>query len=156
MPIRYVKNENVLYYWNHPHTPLILIPVNCVGVMGKGLALEFKQRFPHMFNEYKNICKHKELRPGEIITLADVTTNKEFCMFPTKDHWKDPSKVEYIDKGMDDLVKYINRQRDLEVVLIPKLGCGLGGLDWLVVKPIIIQKVKTCKYFDDIEFIIYE
>lgn len=120
-------------------------PVNCKGVMGKGLALEFKKRFPMNFELYKDICDQGKLKPGYIYWTRDITTNTIIINFATKDHWKDYSKSEWIDSGCMKLRQYlIDNPHDIKDIAIPKLGCGLGGLDWSYVRRIFF------KYFNDI------
>lgn len=120
-------------------------PVNCKGVMGKGLALEFKKRYPMYFKLYKDICDQGKLKPGYIYWTRDITTNIIIINFATKDHWKDPSKIEWIDDGCTKLRDYLlENPHNIEDIAIPKLGCGLGGLDWSYVRNIFL------KYFNDI------
>lgn len=120
-------------------------PVNCKGVMGKGLALEFKKRFPMNFEFYKFMCDQGVLKPGYLYWLRDNSTNITIINFATKDHWKDPSKIEWIDDGCMKLRDYLlENPYNIKNIAIPKLGCGLGGLDWSYVRKIFL------KYFDDI------
>ena len=156
--IEFTKNENILNCEN----AIILIPVNTVGVMGKGLALECKTKFPSVFKEYKELCDDNELKVGKIILIDfrhEDFCDRTFCLFPTKEHWKNPSKLEYIDKGMDDLLNIIDcgEYFDFErTICIPKLGCGLGSLNWEKdVKPLIINKINNSGLIG-VEFIIFE
>lgn len=108
--------------------------VNCVGVMGKGIALEFKKREPEMFAAYKRICDKKLLAPGKLWLWRGkehLTLN-----FPTKLHWKNPSKIEWIEAG---LRKFVDTYKALGIVEVsfPRLGCGNGGLDWDDVRPVM-------------------
>jgi O-acetyl-ADP-ribose deacetylase (regulator of RNase III) len=114
-------------------------PVNCVGVMGKGLALAFKEAFPGNFRAYADACRHAEVQPGRILVVAtDSTTPPRFILnFPTKRHWRDGSRLEDIDAGLDALATEI-RHRGIRSVAVPPLGCGLGGLDWAEVRPRIV------------------
>lgn len=118
----------------------IVNAVNCVGVMGKGLALQFKKRFPENFKVYKSACDEQALRPGSVLVHEHSKTVKtRFAInFPTKDHWKQPSKIEYIDSGLESLVHEIERYK-ISSIAIPALGCGLGGLDWGNVRPRIVE-----------------
>lgn len=115
-------------------------PVNCVGIMGRGLALEFKRRFPSMFSEYHEACRTGRLRPGNLL-ISVISENRIIICFPTKYHWQNPSRIEYIEKGLDTLRKYLISMPDLSIA-IPPLGCGLGGLDWNEVKLLIVEKLK--------------
>lgn len=104
-------------------------PVNCEGVMGKGLALEFKNRFsPEYFKEYERDCKSGRLAVGRI-TAFHIGDGRYVVNFPTKNRWRSPSRMEYIDAGLRDLVAWV-RLNAIESIAIPALGCGLGGLSW--------------------------
>ncbi|MGY5732404.1 type II toxin-antitoxin system antitoxin DNA ADP-ribosyl glycohydrolase DarG [Vibrio chemaguriensis] len=132
----------------------IVNTVNCVGVMGKGLALQFKKAFPDNFKLYKSACDRKEIKIGKVfITESGDMFNKKFIVnFPTKDHWRGKSKYEYIESGLDDLVTKI-REYGIKSIAIPPLGAGLGGLDWTKVKSMIIDKLSPLV---DVEVFIYE
>lgn len=108
--------------------------VNCVGIMGSGVALQFKKRFPENFHAYSRACVHGEVRPGRMF-IFDTGLVRPECIinFPTKRHWRDPSRLADIDAGLDALREEI-RGRDIGSIAIPALGCGLGGLEWGVVK----------------------
>lgn len=115
----------------------IVNAVNCVGVMGGGLALAFKEKYPLMFLDYKHYCDNGQLRPGKLHTYQPTLTNDPCIVnLPTKDHWENPSKLEYIESGMARLsVRAV--VNSWHSVAVPALGCGLGGLEWDDVKPII-------------------
>ena len=115
---------------------VIVNPVNTVGIMGKGLALKFKINYPDMFVKYQEICNKKLLKPG--ILYLHTSKNKKILLFPTKEHWKNNSKVEYIEKG---LIAFINgyEKYNIKSIAFPKLGCGLGGLDWQEIK-VLMEK----------------
>lgn len=102
--------------------------VNCVGVMGKGIALDFKNRFPDMFKDYVDRCKNEEVRPGVPYLYRSILP-PQIVNFPTKDHWKSVSRMEDIEAGLKYLLA---RYRDWEVtsLAIPPLGCGNGQLEW--------------------------
>ncbi len=112
--------------------------VNTVGVMGKGIALQFKDRFPKNFELYAAACKRGELRPGKMLmTETGLLTSPRFIInFPTKEHWREKSKLSYIEEGLSALVLLL-QQHHIQSVALPPLGCGNGGLDWEVVRPII-------------------
>ena len=113
--------------------------VNTVGVMGKGIALQFKEEFPTNFATYKTACSTGELVPGKLLITRDKNVAKEekiIVNFPTKLHWRNPSKYEYIKDGLTELVKTI-QEYQIKSIAIPPLGCGNGGLDWDVVKKMI-------------------
>jgi O-acetyl-ADP-ribose deacetylase (regulator of RNase III) len=114
--------------------------VNTVGVMGKGIALQFKQAFPANFQKYRDACKKGELRTGHILVVKDsnlLTGEKTIINFPTKQDWKNPSKNEYIASGLNALVTFL-KQAQLKSIALPALGCGNGGLDWQVIKPMLV------------------
>ena len=107
--------------------------VNCVGVMGKGVALAFKTRYPKMFAEYKRMCDEGHLRPGLLHVWHDGSGNGNpdewIVNFPTKDHWRNDSKYEYVESGLKALRLYLAPCGPLRVAM-PALGCGNGNLDW--------------------------
>ena len=127
--------------------------VNCVGVMGIGVALEFKKRFPKMFKAYKRECENKNIKPGKPHVWRDCYGFGHITIinFPTKIHWRNLSKYRYIEKGLIWLAKFLKDYEDYgEVkVTLPALGCGHGGLDWNKVKLLIK------KYLGELEVIIY-
>lgn len=114
--------------------------VNTVGIMGKGLALQFKKRFPNNFKEYQKACKENKVVLGKMFISQDsfMGMNKIIVNFPTKKTWKNKSSLLDIVNGLKDLVHEIN-ERGISSVAIPPLGCGLGGLDWHTVK----QEIET-------------
>lgn len=119
----------------------IVNAVNCVGAMGAGLAKAFADRYPLMNEDYMSHCSRGWLRPGKIHTYY-VNESKQFVLnFPTKDRWKDPSQLKYIEDGMEALVDVVLNLR-LTWVAIPALGCGLGGLNWNEVEPIITKHLE--------------
>lgn len=118
--------------------------VNCVGVMGKGVALQFKKAYPENFKEYQTACKNGDLRPGKMFVFAtnQLFGAKYIINFPTKDHWKTSSKIEYIKEGLDSLVSVI-REKNILSIAIPPLGCGNGGLDWAYIRPLIEERLSV-------------
>ena len=128
--------------------------VNTVGVMGKGIALAFKKAFPSNFKLYKKACDEKSFFIGKLlVTETGQFTPKFIVNFPTKQHWRGHSKVEFIEIGMQELVKTIEEQQ-IKSIAIPPLGCGNGGLRWEIVKPIILKELS--KINREISVIIYE
>lgn len=112
--------------------------VNTIGVMGKGVALQFIERFPTNFKLYAAACKKEEVEIGKMfITATNSLLNPKWIInFPTKKHWIDKSSYSFIELGLDDLVGQIENL-DIKSIAIPALGAGLGGLDWDTVKTII-------------------
>ncbi|WDT86988.1 macro domain-containing protein [Alteromonas sp. 009811495] len=118
--------------------------VNCVGVMGAGVALAFKKKYPEMFKEYARECKEKEIAPGKPTVWKEgdmFSKGIEIINFPTKNHWRNPSKYEYIEDGLIWLSNYLKNKEGLTITL-PALGCGHGGLDWGEVKRLILKYLK--------------
>lgn len=117
----------------------IVNPVNCVGIMGKGLAKQFKEKFPDNFQRYQKCCDSRKLTIGTCLTVPEA--GKLIVNFPT-DHYKYPSKEAYIEEGLDALVRHIHHFK-IKSIAIPPIGCGLGGLDFRMVKNMIISKLKA-------------
>ena len=118
--------------------------VNTVGVMGKGIALQFKNHFPHNYKVYKEACDQKALGIGQLLVTEDESMlggKKIIINFPTKTHWRLPSEYDYITKGLAELVKVIE-ERKIQSAAIPPLGAGNGGLDWHRVKPMIVSAMQ--------------
>jgi O-acetyl-ADP-ribose deacetylase (regulator of RNase III)/uncharacterized protein YwgA len=111
--------------------------VNCVGIMGKGIALEFKKRFPEMFEDYAERCERKEVKPG-VPYLYKTLFPPQIINFPTKDHWKSVSRIDDIERGLQLLVAHY-REWAVTSVAIPPLGCGNGQLEWKAVGPLIYR-----------------
>ncbi len=105
--------------------------VNCVGIMGRGIALQFKRTFPENFKAYAALCKHNEIQPGNMFVFeTNRLTNPRYIInFPTKRHWRGKGRMEDIESGLASLVEEI-RERNIRSIAIPPLGCGLGGLNW--------------------------
>lgn len=114
--------------------------VNCVGIMGKGIALQFKFKYPDNFSFYKKVCDSGKMIVGKVLVFKrEATENPKYIInFPTKRHWKGKSKIEDIVKGLDSLIKVV-KEENIKSIAIPALGSGLGGLDWSLVKPIVID-----------------
>ena len=113
--------------------------VNTVGAMGKGLAKEFKRLFPQMFREYQKLCEAGRLQTGKLWLYP--TPHKWVLNFPTKKHWRHPSQVDYVGKGLQAFVSNYDRAR-ISSVAFPQLGCGNGELDWSDVKPLMEKYLK--------------
>ena len=128
--------------------------VNCVGVMGRGIALQFRKAFPENFEAYKAVCERGGLRPGKLFvhSLGNLTNPRYIINFPTKDHWKGKSRLGYIDSGLEALVQEV-RRLGIRSIAIPPLGCGLGGLHWSDVYP-RIERVFSA--LPDVRVLLYE
>ena len=110
--------------------------VNCVGVMGRGIALQFKNLFPKNFKAYAAACKRGEVKPGRMFVheLAPLANPRYVVNFPTKRHWRGKSRIEDIDAGLIDLVRVI-KELNIRSIAIPPLATNLGGLSWSDVRP---------------------
>lgn len=119
-------------------TEAIVNTVNCVGVMGKGIALQFKQKWPDNFRAYEKACKRSEVQPGHMFIYdSGGLVNPSFIInFPTKRHWRGKSRLEDITDGLTDLTAQIEKLK-IKSVAIPPLGCGNGGLEWDEVSKLI-------------------
>lgn len=128
--------------------------VNCVGVMGRGVALQFKRAFPKNFKAYAARCKRNEIQPGKVFVFeTDEMFSPRFIInFPTKRHWRDMSRIEDIESGLGSLVDEI-RSCAIQSVAIPPLGCGLGGLNWIDVRSRIQEALNG---LDEVRIIIFE
>ncbi|MEO0012659.1 MAG: hypothetical protein RLZZ535_1048, partial [Cyanobacteriota bacterium] len=135
------------------HIEDLVNTVNCVGVMGKGIALQFKQAFPENFKQYKKACDAKEVQPGRMFTTSTGKLFPKYIInFPTKNHWKGKSKIKDIESGLNALVREVERL-NIKSIAIPPLGCGNGGLDWEQVKPMIVNAFAK---LSDIRVVIFE
>lgn len=118
---------------------VIVNTVNTVGVMGKGIALEYKNRYPQMFERYREYCDKKKLQVGKLMLW--YAPDHWILLFPTKEHWRNPSKLKYIEQGLDKFVRtYAEKQ--IVSIAFPRLGCGNGELNWDDVKPLMEKYLK--------------
>ena len=119
-------------------------PVNCVGVMGRGLALQFRNRFPANYEAYRHACARRAVRPGRCLVFDAGAGPARFVVnFPTKRNWRDCSRIEDIAGGLDDLARILRRRANGSVA-IPPLGCGLGGLPWPAVRSLLLDRLAPC------------
>lgn len=146
--IRYISGDLL-----EAHAEALVNTVNTVGVMGKGIALQFRENFPDNYKAYLDAVKRGEVQIGKMLVTRTVNLNglRYIVNFPTKEHWRNPSRLEYIEQGLVDLRKTI-QALSLGSVAVPPLGCGNGGLDWANVRPLIEQ------YLGDLpaEILVYE
>lgn len=128
--------------------------VNCVGVMGRGIALQFKNAFPENFRAYERACQAGVVQPGRMFVFetGQLTNPRYIINFPTKRHWRGKSRIDDIESGLKALVDEI-RKRRIRSVAIPPLGSGLGGLDWSDVRPRIVRAVNE---LPDVQVIVFE
>ncbi len=118
------------------NTEALVNAVNTVGVMGKGIALAFKKRFPENYEMYHSTCQAGLLDIGSMLVFdaGKQAQPRWIINFPTKKHWRNPAQLEFIEAGLIDL-KRVVLELQIRSIALPALGCGLGGLDWVVVKP---------------------
>ncbi|MFC4337381.1 macro domain-containing protein [Salininema proteolyticum] len=113
---------------------VLVNPVNTVGVMGKGLAAGFKTRYPGMFRAYREACKAGSFHVGQVLVVSD--NDRRIACLPTKRHWRSPSRLEDVEAGLAALARHLTAE-PAESVVVPALGCGLGGLAWRPVETAI-------------------
>ncbi len=128
--------------------------VNTVGVMGKGIALMFKEAFPANFRAYEEACKRKEVRVGHMFVTENLTLEgpRWLINFPTKKHWRQPSKLEWIVEGLNDLRRVIE-EKNISSIAVPPLGCGNGGLDWSDVR---LEIERALGSMETVEVVVFE
>lgn len=114
--------------------------VNTAGVMGKGIALQFKRAFPEVFDAYAAACRAGEIQVGVVQPVA-LPAGRWVLNFPTKRHWRQPSRMEDVRAGLDDLIRVVGELK-ITSVAIPALGCGHGGLPWPEVRALIIDRLQ--------------
>jgi O-acetyl-ADP-ribose deacetylase (regulator of RNase III) len=117
-------------------TDALVNTINCVGVMGRGIALQFRHAYPENFRAYAAACRRGEVQPGRMFVFetGQLAAPRYIINFPTKRHWRGKSRIEDIEAGLAALVEVI-RARRIRSIAIPPLGSGLGGLDWIEVRP---------------------
>ena len=126
------------------NTEALVNTVNCVGIMGRGIALQFRKAFPENFKVYEGACERNEVQPGKMLVFETgfLTGPKYIINFPTKRHWKGKSQMKDIEAGLPALIEEI-KKRGIRSVAVPPLGCGLGGLDWNQVRPKIVRAFES-------------
>ncbi len=123
----------------------IVNTVNCVGVMGKGIAFEYRNRYPDMYRAYVNLCDKKQLRPGSLHLWKKSTP--WILNFPTKKHWKYPSRIEYIEMGLRKFADTY-AQKGITSIAFPELGTSAGGLEWGQVGPLMLDHLEPLPNLD--------
>lgn len=136
------------------HAEALVNTVNTVGIMGKGIALQFKKVYPENFKAYKQACNAKTLEPGRMLTydLGNFEGPRFIINFPTKTHWRAKSKIGDIEKGLESLIEEVKRLK-IKSIAVPPLGCGNGGLEWRDVFPLIEEAFKKVP---DVHVFLYE
>jgi O-acetyl-ADP-ribose deacetylase (regulator of RNase III) len=134
----------------------LVCPVNTKGRMGKGLALEFRNRYPNYYSNYQWQCQTFKLRPGwvNLFPLFDVEGGnpRSILSFATKDHWQNPSRLEWIEEGLKILC-FLAERRGIKSIAVPALGSGLGSLNWQDVRPLMVEAFER---LPDVLWKIYE
>lgn len=135
-------------------TEALVNAVNCVGVMGKGIAAQFKRAYPSMFTAYREACRRGDVVIGRVLVYETGTTCgvRYIINFPTKRHWRDSSQLAYIDSGLVDLIRAI-REREIRSIAVPALGTGYGGLVWTDVETRLRSAFERVP---DVRVVIYE
>jgi O-acetyl-ADP-ribose deacetylase (regulator of RNase III) len=138
----------------HADAEALVNTVNCVGVMGRGIALQFKKAYPKNFKAYEAACQRQEVQPGRMFVYAtgELANPRFIINFPTKRHWRGNSRMEDIESGLIDLVEVI-RRNNIQSIAIPPLGSGLGGLEWDDVRPRI---EKALAALPQVKVLLYE
>ena len=136
------------------HVDAVVNTVNTVGVMGKGIALMFKEKFPENFAAYATACEAGAVEVGRMFVTAGVELDgpRWIINFPTKKHWRQPTKLEWVRDGLVAL-KEVIREKQIKSIAIPPLGCGNGGLEWAEVRPLIEE---TLGDLPGVKVIVYE
>src|SRR3954466_9849158 len=127
--------------------------VNCVGIMGRGIALQFKNAFPENFKAYAAACQREQVQPGKMFVFETGQLSPKYIInFPTKRHWKGKSRIEDIDAGLRALAEVV-KERHIKTVAMPPLGSGLGGLHW----PDVRRRIEDfARELPDVSFTIFE
>lgn len=135
MTVTYRPNANIV----DGDADILVNTVNCVGVMGKGVALAFKNRFPAIMPPYQKVCRDRVLRPGGTVLFAlPGHSGRHWAAMATKDHWRNPSQLPWIVSGLQDLAREA-RAVGARSIALPPPGCGQGGLDWRTVEPLVLD-----------------
>lgn len=138
-----INNKNILT----SDKLMLVCPVNCNGVMGKGLALQFKQQYPDMFQKYKSICQNNLLNIGKLWIYKNDNYKHQILCFPTKLNWWQPSKVEYVTEGLQKFVDTY-KNKNIASISFPLLGTGCGGLNNKEILSIMTDYLNKCNDCD--------
>ena len=140
--IKFKKGDILKESENLPDGTFLVIPVNTIGTMGKGLAKQFGDKHPNVRKTYRNMCRYNQISKG-----GDIFIIRDYIMFATKEHWRRPSRYTFVAKGLENLIEHFRdipneRLNGTLTIKIPKLGCGLGGLDYDIIKPMYLEFAK--------------
>ena len=138
LTITILQNRNIF----DSQCQTIVNTINCVGVMGKGLALEMKKRYPDMFEKYKDFCDKGLIDIGKLWVYKH-SDDKWILNFPTKKDWRNKSEYDFIDKGMKKFVETY-KEKGIKTIAFPMLGCSNGGLDKSIVLQIMTKYLIKC------------
>ena len=138
MPVKTVTTD----IWAYPAT-IRVNTVNCVGVMGRGIALEFKDRYPRMFIAYAKVCRAGELYPGGIFDWTSPVDGIRILNVATKDHWRDPSQYEWIRTGLQSIKAALLPSQKIEKVALPAMGCSNCGLKFETVREMVFEELDS-------------
>jgi len=147
MPEKYSQNITIMNVGDNifnSRMATLVNTVNCVGIMGKGLAKEFKKHFPEMYDDYKKRCEREEVKPGIPYFWKNSTNGKSVLNFPTKRHWRGDSRFEWIESG---LKKFVQNYRGwgIDSIAFPALGCSNGGLEWQSIEPLMLKNLQPLR-----------
>lgn len=154
LTVRKIETESACRFYSVFHgnivnsrSKAVVNPVNIVGVHGKGVAYVLFAKFPEATKKYYQVCRNRTLRIGTVDD-AVIDCNRHMVFFPSKEHWRNPSKMSYIEEGLIALRTWVEEKK-IDSIAIPAIGCGEGGLDWKIVKSLIIQSLKEldCSVF---------
>lgn len=140
MPLQFFNNSSINFFDDTAN--VYINTVNCVGVMGNGIALEFRNRYPEMYEYYSILCSHKAINIGSISSFT-TRDNKTIINLPTKKHWRNPSKYSYVLLGLIDLEDELHSINKDCTIHMPAIGCGLGELRWDIVKVLICEVLQN-------------
>ena len=148
MPLRTTESADIF----QSQAQAIVNPVNCVGIMGKGLALAFKKKYPRNFQAYADACAGGRLQPGGLyVTETGLQSPQYIVNLATKAHWRDPSRISWVTQGFESLLAWAS-QHEVESIACPAIGCGEGGLPWDQVHAALVEIAR--RYPDiDVELI---
>lgn len=148
-----VKKDDIFDF--APDVDAMVNSVNCKGVTRRGLALQFKNRFPENFQEYQERCHEEGMKPGDLFVHENKGEGPRYIInFATKDHWKDNSRLEHVERGLTTLAKLVRYLKTddawpgIDSVAIPALGCGIGNLKWPTVRKLIELHLKDIEGMD--------